>query len=148
MHRILVIGGTGTVGRHVLGQLTAAGVSVRALVRNPDGAHLPQQVEAVRGDLTAPESLDRALDDIDALFLVWTAPAETAAPVVERITKKARRIVYLSAPIKTPHPLFQASQPNKSSLLHAQIEALIEGSGREWTFVRPGMFAGNARGWW
>src|SRR5262249_35678880 len=32
--------------------------------------------------------------------------------------------------------------------LHAQIEQLIEASGLQWTFLRPGMFAANARFWW
>jgi len=32
--------------------------------------------------------------------------------------------------------------------LGAQIERLIETSGRQWTFLRPGMFAANARSWW
>src|SRR6185437_837086 len=31
---------------------------------------------------------------------------------------------------------------------HAQIERVIEASGLEWTFLRPGMFAANARFWW
>ena len=44
-----------------------------------------------------------------------------------RITKHARRIVYLSAPIKTPHPFFQ--QPNPFREVTAQIERLIEASG-------------------
>jgi uncharacterized protein YbjT (DUF2867 family) len=29
-----------------------------------------------------------------------------------------------------------------------QIEQLIEASGLEWTFLRPGMLAANALGWW
>ena len=29
-----------------------------------------------------------------------------------------------------------------------QIEQIIEASGREWTFLRPGMFAQNAKEWW
>ena len=29
-----------------------------------------------------------------------------------------------------------------------QMERLIEASRVEWTFLRPGMFAGNALGWW
>jgi hypothetical protein len=31
---------------------------------------------------------------------------------------------------------------------HAEIERLIETSAREWTFLRPGMIAANARRWW
>jgi uncharacterized protein YbjT (DUF2867 family) len=146
MHRILVIGATGTVGREVLSQLPATGVRVRALARNTDAARLPSHVEVVRGDLTLPETLDGCLAGIDAVFLVWTAPPATAAPALETIAKHARRIVFLSAPLKTPHPLFQ--QPNPLRALAEQIERLIETSGLQWTFLRPGMFAANALRWW
>jgi len=146
MNRILVIGGTGTVGRQVVAQLAATGAQVRALVRNPGAAHLPSQVEVVRGDLTLPDTLDACLHGIDAVFLVWTAPAAAVAPGLERITKHARRIVYLSAPLKTAHPLFQ--QPNALRAMFEQIERSIETSGVQWTFLRPGMFAANALSWW
>ena len=146
MNRILVIGGTGTVGRQVLSRLAATGAQVRALARNPDAARLPPQVEVVRGDLTLPETLDGCLDGIDTVFLVWTAPPAAVAPALERIAKHARRIVFLSAPIKTAHPLFQ--QPNPLRAMVEQIERLIETSGLQWTFLRPGMFAANALSWW
>jgi uncharacterized protein YbjT (DUF2867 family) len=146
MNRILVVGGTGTVGRQVLSQLSAKGAQVRALVRNPAAARLPSQVEVVRGDLTLPETLDSCLDGIDVVFLVWTAPATAVVPALERIAKRARRIVFLSAPIKTAHPLFQ--QPNPGRGMVEQIERLIETSGLQWTFLRPGMFAANALSWW
>ncbi|PYN18176.1 MAG: hypothetical protein DMD76_29885 [Candidatus Rokuibacteriota bacterium] len=64
MNRILVIGGTGNVGRQVVCQLAATGARCRAMVRNPDAAGLPPEVEVVRGDLTVPETLDRCLQDI------------------------------------------------------------------------------------
>jgi uncharacterized protein YbjT (DUF2867 family) len=146
MNRFLVIGGTGTIGRQVLSQLTATGAQVRAVARNPGAAGLPLQVEVIRGDLTLPETLDGCLDDIDMVFLVWTAPAAAVVPALERITKQARRIVFLSAPIKTAHPLFQ--QPNPLRTMVEQIERLIETSGRQWTFLRPAMFAANALSWW
>jgi uncharacterized protein YbjT (DUF2867 family) len=62
------------------------------------------------------------------------------------MARRVRRIVYLSAPLKTPHPFFQ--QPNASRNVAEQIEGLIEASGLEWTFLRPGMFACNATHWW
>ena len=144
--RILITGATGNIGGKVLSQLTAMGLRVRALVRNPQTAGLPSNVEIVGGDLTVPESLDRCLEGIDTVFLVWVAPAEAAAPAVERIAKRARRIVLLSAPLKTAHPLFQ--QPNPSRTRAELVERSIETSGLDWTFLRPGMFAGNALGWW
>jgi uncharacterized protein YbjT (DUF2867 family) len=148
MNHVLVIGGTSHVGRQVLSQLPATGVRVRALVRNPHTAGLPPHVDVVRGDLTLPETLDECLDGIDSVFLVWTAPPATMAPALERIAKHARRIVFLSSPYKTPHPFFQKPQPNPVSAMHAEIERLIETSGLQWTFLRPGMFAANALLWW
>jgi uncharacterized protein YbjT (DUF2867 family) len=146
MNHILVIGGTGTVGRQVLSRLAATGAQVRALVRNPGAARLPPQVEMVHGDLTLPETLDACLDGVDKVFLVWTAPAAAVGPALERIRKHAGRIVFLSAPIKTHHPLFQ--QPNPLRAMVEQIERLIETSGLAWTILRPGMFAANALSWW
>lgn len=146
MKRILVIGGTGTVGSKVVAGLARAGAQVRAMVRRPEAARLPGQVEVMRGDLTQPETLDASLDGIEAVFLVWTAPPAAVPAALERITKRAPRIVFLSAPIKTAHPLFQ--QPNPLRRLTEQIERLIEKSGVQWTFLRPGMFAANALAWW
>jgi uncharacterized protein YbjT (DUF2867 family) len=144
--RILVIGATGNIGREVVAQLRAADVPVRALSRNPQSCNLPDGVDVVRGDLTAPETLGRALDDISTVFLVWAAPVATAADVIGRIASRARRIVFLSAPIRTSHPFFQ--QPNALRSIHAAVEALIEKSGVRWTFLRPGPFALNCRNWW
>jgi uncharacterized protein YbjT (DUF2867 family) len=146
MHRILITGATGNVGSQVVSQLTTTGAQVRVLVRNPEAARFPPQVEVVRGDLTRPETLDACLDGIDCVFLVWTAPPATVGRVLERIAKAAQRMVFLSAPLKTPHPFFQ--QPNPVRTMNEQIERLIETSGLDWTFLRPGMFAGNARHWW
>jgi uncharacterized protein YbjT (DUF2867 family) len=146
MNRILIIGGTGNIGRQVVTQLTATPAQVRALVRNPDAARLPQQVEMIRGDLTCPDTLDACVAGIDTVFLVWTAPTAAARPALARIVKHARRIVFLSAPLKTAHPFFQ--QPNPSRALFEEIERTIEASGIEWTYLRAGMFALNALHFW
>jgi uncharacterized protein YbjT (DUF2867 family) len=148
VNRVLVTGATGRTGRHVVSQLQTAGASVRAFVRDPEAAGLPAQVEVVRGDLTLPETLNAALDGIDAVFLVWTAPPATVVPVLERIAKHGRRIVFLSSPYKTAHPFFHSGQPNPVSALHAEIERLLARSGREWTVLRPGMISANALWWW
>ena len=148
MKRVLVIGGTGSIGRTVVTGLAAAGAGVRAMVRDPDTAGLPPTVEVLRGDLTLPETLDESLHGADAVFLVWTAPPAAVGAALDRITKHAPRIVYISAPLKTPHPFFQASLPNPGSVLHENIERVIQQSEVEWTFLRPGMLASNALGWW
>src|SRR2546430_2533601 len=123
MNRVLVIGATGNIGRHVVSQLIAAGETVRAMLRDHAHADLPQQVEVVRGDLTSPETLDACLDDVDAVFLVWVAPPAAVAPAIERVA----------------NPICE---------LHSEIERLIESSGLRWSFLRPGMLAVNARNWW
>ncbi|MFF0310442.1 NmrA family NAD(P)-binding protein [Streptosporangium sp. NPDC004379] len=144
---VLVTGATGRIGRAVVDLLTDAGVPVRALMRRPESAAtLPAGVEIVTGDLTVPESLDAALHAVGTVFLVWTAPPQTAAAVVDRLAARAQRVVYLSAPHRTPHPFFR--QPNPMAALHAEIERLIAATGLDATIVRPGMFASNALMWW
>src|SRR6266481_2814622 len=64
----------------------------------------------------------------------------------DREARAAHRVPLSS--LKTAHPFFQSGQPNPVTALHAEIERLIETSGRQWTFLRPGMFASNARFWW
>ena len=105
MSPILVIGSTGHVGSQVVAQLSDKGVPVRALTRKPGAARLPAQVELVQGDLTSPETLEPALNGVDTLFLVWTAPPAAFPEILERMATRVRRIVYLSAPLKTPHRL-------------------------------------------
>jgi uncharacterized protein YbjT (DUF2867 family) len=143
---VLVTGATGRVGRVVVDLLLDAGVPVRALTRRTEEAALPADVDVVHGDLTVPESLDAALRGVDVVFLVWTAPPATAASVVERLATHTRRVVFLSAPHRTPHPFFQ--QPNPMAELYAEIERLLASCGLEWTIIRPGVFASNALFWW
>jgi uncharacterized protein YbjT (DUF2867 family) len=146
MQRVLVTGATGNIGRPLVSQLLANGCRVRALSRNPESAQLPSGVDVVRGDLSSPATLDRALDGIDAVFLVWIGPLAPAAAAIERLAANAARIVFLTAPHRTPHPFFQ--QPNAMAAVHAGVEELIQRSGREWTFLRPHVFALNCVHWW
>jgi uncharacterized protein YbjT (DUF2867 family) len=144
---VLVTGATGRVGRVVIDLLIGAGVPVRALThRSETAATLAANVEVVTGDLTVPESLDAGLRGVGAVFLVWTAPPTSAPAVIERLATYAQRVVFLSAPHRTPHPFFQ--QPNPMAVLYAEIERLIGAFGLESTIIRPGMFASNALNWW
>jgi len=135
--RIAVIGATGTIGRAVAAELRAAGdCEVVAISRSG----------AVRADLTLPSTLDGPLRGVDAVFLVWPAPAQAAPGAIERIARHVKRLVLLSAPHKTAHPFFQ--QPNPMAALMARVESLIEASDLDWTILRPGMFASNSIVWW
>ncbi len=141
--RILVTGATGNVGGAVVTQLRAAGVPVRALVRGE--ADFPEGVQAVRGDLGDPASLDPALEGVDSVFLVWPfLSAEGAPDVIDAIGKRARRVVYLSSAgvgSKTEKP------GEAITMFHTELERLIEASGLEWTAVQPTGFASNTLGW-
>jgi uncharacterized protein YbjT (DUF2867 family) len=143
---ILVTGATGNVGRELVAQLRAAGRAVRALTRNPTSAKLPDDVEVVAGDLSAPATLDACLDGIDDVFLVWVAPFAAAGAAIDRLASRAKRVVLLSSPHRTDHPFFQ--QPNGLRAVHAGVEGLIEASGLRWTVLRPGVFALNSIAWW
>jgi uncharacterized protein YbjT (DUF2867 family) len=67
---ILVTGGTGFVGSHVLRRLaqTEPRGSLRALVRNHAKASLPEGVVVVEGDVTKPESLPAAVSGVDVII--------------------------------------------------------------------------------
>ncbi|KAB2350140.1 SDR family oxidoreductase [Actinomadura rudentiformis] len=143
---ILVTGATGKVGRQVVVQLREAGVEVRALVRDPQAAALPAGVELARGDLTDATSVQRAVEGVDAVFLVWPlVTADGAYDVVAAAGKHARRIVYLSA---FGVPDDDSVEPEPGILgFHTVIERAIRGSGLEWTLLRAGGMAGNTLGW-
>ncbi len=142
---ILVIGATGHVGRHVVSQLRRTGDALRALVRNPDSAGLASDVDVVRGDLSAPDTLDACLDGVEAVFLVWPfVTADFAPAVLDAVTKHARRIVYLSS-LSVRDDLEQQTDP--ITACHAAIERLIAQSGLEWIFLRSSGLATNTLGW-
>lgn len=147
---VLVTGATGRIGRLVVDELLRAGASVRALTRRPDGPVFPAGVDVVRGDFTVPASLDRPLEGTTAVFLVWTAPSASAGAIVARLASRSsaqqRRVAYLSAPFRTPHPFFQQANPMRS--LHEMVERLLAAANLSVAVLRPGMFASNALHWW
>jgi uncharacterized protein YbjT (DUF2867 family) len=68
---VLVTGGTGTLGRHVVMQLRDAGHRPRILSRNPKG-----RVDTVQGDLATGAGLLRALSGMDAIIHAASATTE------------------------------------------------------------------------
>ncbi|MFF2023061.1 NAD(P)H-binding protein [Streptomyces sp. NPDC058171] len=142
---IVVIGATGNVGRQVVRGLLDEGRTVRALVRTPETARLPEPVEMFRGDLTSPETLRPALDGARSVFLVWPSLPLAAAPaVVDALAEGDRRIVYLSSAGIDDDREEQADPINH---FHAGLERLIEGSGARWTFLRCTSFATSILEW-
>ncbi len=139
---IMVTGATGNIGRHVVSGLSATNRQVRALVRDPSSAALPDGVEAVHGDLTDPDSLKPALDGVRSVFLLWPfLTAEGASAVVDAIAQHAEHVVYLSA------TAVRDDRPPEENGVWGQIEHLIGRSGLQWTFLRAGGLATNTLGW-
>lgn len=139
---VLVTGATGKVGRHVVNGLRDRGVHVRALVRRPIVAGLPDDVEVVEGDLTKPETVAAAAVGADAGFLLWPSfSADGAAEVIDALASYVPHLVYVSA------ALLQAGREGPMPGVWADVEQLIERSEATSTFVRAGGFAANTLQW-
>lgn len=129
---ILVTGATGSVGRLVVDHLLTLGAAdVRALVRNPAKATLPDGVEVAVGYVGRPDSLDGALDGVDRMYL--TSYAETAAEVLARAKKAGVRLV--------------VSLSGERESWWGSIVDDVEASGMAWTHLWPGEFMENATIW-
>lgn len=140
---ILVLGSTGTVGRHVVAGLLAAGERVRAFTRDPARARFDETVEVVGGDLSEPGTVLAALADVAGVFVSTSADALphelTVADTVRR--RGTRRVVQLSS--------VAAIVPVTGSYgaAHAAAEHAFEQSGAEWTALRPAGFMSNVLQW-
>jgi uncharacterized protein YbjT (DUF2867 family) len=68
---ILVIGGTGMLGKPVAQQLKADGFNVRLLARNPEKAQklLGAGYEIVKGDVDNPTALKETMTDVDGVHI-------------------------------------------------------------------------------
>ncbi len=141
---ILVTGATGNVGRHIVRDLLAAGRKVRVMTRSPDTAGLPAEVDVVPGDLTVPSSLPPALDGVESVYLFPVLPA------VEKFVGFAaqagvRRIVLLTGSWSAGET--RRDRESWTFPRYRAAEAVVEGSGLEWTILRPCPFATNLL-WW
>jgi uncharacterized protein YbjT (DUF2867 family) len=140
--KILVIGGTGTVGSAVVERLAKRGEAVRVLTRSANKAGaLPKGAEAAVGDLANPASLAEPMAGADAVFLLTPVhPEETRLGLngVEAAkAAKAGRLVYMSvfgAESAADVPHFIGKVP---------VEAAVRESGLPWTILRPNYFFAN-----
>jgi uncharacterized protein YbjT (DUF2867 family) len=140
---ILVLGATGTNGGEVAHRLAAAGVRVRALVRNPDkAANLPQEnIELVAGDLDEPASLDRALSGVDRAFFV--------AAVDQRYAGWFRNFLAAARRSGSPHIVrfsamgAVADSPSELMRQHGETDQALADSGLPYTILQPNAFYQN-----
>ncbi|MFJ7274741.1 hypothetical protein [Kitasatospora sp. NPDC098663] len=109
---VLVVGASGTVGRHVGLQLAAAGVRVRTLTQQA---------------LLDPSTLEAAVQGAGAVLLGWPfAEADGATDVVGVLARDVGRVVFLSS---------------AAVRAEDEVEALLAGSGVPHTVLRAHGFA-------
>ena len=94
---ILVLGGTGLMGREVLGALRRRGVVPRVLVRDPARLDTLDGVEVHVGDLRDPDSLRRAMRGVDVVFHISPHEVdeiELTRTVVAACEQEGARLVF------------------------------------------------------
>ncbi|HEX3491478.1 MAG TPA: NAD(P)H-binding protein [Streptosporangiaceae bacterium] len=142
----LVTGATGHVGGPVARQLHEQGHGVRALVRDPArAAGLPTGVELAVGDLDDPESVSKAVQGAEAIFLMQVGGGTEQTKTVVTAAQDAGvpRIVLLSSAGARLLPL----DGNPMGVALAAREQILRESGLGVTYLRPSAFASNTLAW-
>ncbi|MGX5212973.1 SDR family oxidoreductase [Streptomyces violaceus] len=132
---ILVTGGTGTLGGHVVPLLRAAGHDVRILSRNACPA--ADGVDYVTGDLLKGEGVEAALDGAQTVLHLAGGPKgdDEATRNLVRAASRAgvRHLVYISVIGADRVPLAWMRTKLES-------ERAVAGSGIPWTTLRAAQF--------
>lgn len=145
MSKVVVIGGTGTVGSQTVLELLRRGAAVRVMTRSASRiASLPKGVEGVTGSMLQPETLPAVFSGAEQLFLITPLDRDETAQGIDAVDAAVaagiQRIVYLSVhqadkALTIPH--FVSKLP---------IEGVIRASGVEYTILRPSNFYQNDLG--
>ena len=138
---ILVTGATGLNGSELIRRLSAKGIPVRGLVRNPAKAAalsaLPN-VEIVEGDMAHPETLTAALQDVDRAMLI-SSSAPDMLDVQSNFIEAARK-AGVKHVIKLSGIMPELDSPFRFARMHGEIEKRLEESGMAFTHLRAGEF--------
>lgn len=140
--KILVTGGTGTVGSEVVRLLTAKGQAVNVLVRSEEKKKgLPARASGVVGNLDDRDSVGRAMEGVGKLFLLTPlsqTEAEEGLNAVEAAKQSGvKHIVYMSI-----HDVEKCPEaPHFKSKI--EIQDAIEKSGVPYTYIMPNNFHQN-----
>ncbi len=146
--KILVIGGTGMLGKPVAQQLKAEGFNVRLLARNPDKAQklLGDGYEIVKGDVDNVAALRTALTGVDGVHIsLKGGPSEADFDRMDHLATRdiaqtakelgVGRVTILSAYAVSEE---KADTPESSSKLKG--EAALKSSGVPYTIFRASWF--------
>ncbi len=138
---ILVTGSTGLNGSAVIREFARHDLAVRALVRDRDKAAnlgTPPNVEIVQGDMSRPETLAPALDDVHRVLMISTANTslvETQCTFIDAVARAGVPHVVKFSGIGC-----EPGSPFRFARMHGEIERYLEASGLAWTHLRPAQF--------
>ncbi len=153
--KVLVTGGTGFVGTHVVNALLRRGHAVAVLAREPARAHnrYNKPVEIAAGNVLDPTSLARALAGRDAVAHLVGIIAERGEQTFDRMHRQAvetvlgaasasgvRRLLHMSAMGSA------ADSPSAYGRSKAAGEKAVRDSGLDWTVLRPSIIFGPGDG--
>lgn len=135
---VLVTGGTGTLGRHVVSRLRQSGHRATILTRRPRG-----HVDAVPGDLTTGEGLERATSGIDSVIHAATTARESLSGAPD--VKGTRRLIEAARKVGVKHLVYVSivgidgvAYPYYRTKL--ACEALVRDGGVPWSILRATQF--------
>jgi len=140
---VLVVGATGSIGRHVVATAVRAGHRTRALVRDASRTRgLDPVAETVVGDLTDVSTLAAAVEDIDAVIFTHGDNSNAEAVnygavrnVLHALNGRPVRIALMTT--------VGVTALRDSSEWKRRGERLVRASGNRYTIVRPGWFDYN-----
>jgi uncharacterized protein YbjT (DUF2867 family) len=141
---VLVTGGTGTLGRHVVPRLRHPGFTVRILSRRSHEA--TPGVEHVIGDLTTGEGIDAAVQGID-IIVHCAGTAKGDGEKAENLVRAAARagephIVFISVVGAERIPVVSAVDRAMFGYFASKLAAehAVEESGLPWSTLRATQF--------
>jgi len=146
--QMLVTGGTGTLGRHVVRRLRAAGQDVRVLSRGgTHGVHSPEEgVEYVTADLATGDGVEDAVVGIEVvLHLAGSSKGDEVK--TQHLVDAAQRagvghLIYISVVGADRVPMASAVDRMMFGYFgsKAESERIVAGSGLPWTTLRATQF--------
>ncbi|WP_423744008.1 complex I NDUFA9 subunit family protein (plasmid) [Haladaptatus sp. SPP-AMP-3] len=151
--KVLVTGGTGFIGQHLVRELHGRGHEVTALARSPDEAAFPADVERAMGDVTAYASIEGAFAGQDAVInLVSLSPLFEPPRGLDhmRVHLGGTRNVVRAAEEHGVGKIVQMSAlgadptgPTEYIRAKGRAEELVTGSDLRWTIFRPSVVFGE-----
>ncbi len=139
----LVIGATGRTGGEMARQLRAAGVPTRALVRNLERAKSLEDlgVRLCEGDLARRDSVERALDGVEGVFLAApNSPKQVSW--YENVFDASQTIGDIKF-VKVSGFTASLTAPALGHRIHGQTDEMLRASGLPFTILRPNVFFQN-----